>query len=880
MKKLLKTFLLIMITLLAFSFASCSNDTLCIPCEDKDNNLICDRCGNAVLECLPCIDENLDHCCDRCGEELVSKEDLGFTLELTSPPARAKFYTGEAFVADGMTISAKYADGTVTPVDDFILGAPATLDTSVEKIFVYYGGAVISVPVEVSEIPMIGVADATRADVGETLFIDGYYVGNTTSGILVKDVKYDNVLEVRGNIPNYSNGDRIRFEAVLAKDTSARITYLEYFSDNSAANVYSSDNTVSALFSGVTGVASWDRMTRTFKQTSFKIGTYYKIYADRIYVVENEDGSLTVHLNDEATDAASVSPDGSHTVNIVSGTKGSAYLKTLLGAYSGNLPGKCFSGVIHALSLGVDGDSYDLTVLDPSWVELGQVMTPKHAAISEVAHAFYYKGSYIHYDQYGTRRNINPSPEAATADERLHIDCSTFVNAVYYEAFGENVQPYPTTERSPQTGVMTEYAKNFNGINPDVIGYYETADLDTEEKKSEFVEMIRATLEVGDVIVYRRASSGHAIIYVGNGYFLHSTGASYEYAIGDPHSAYDQVDPKGTVSKLYLSTYLDDKDNGRYVLAPNVVTISILRPLARGLEINDVTEARMSIPGISLEKSSSAPHRSAVRSGDTVVYTVTLKNNGSSAVSDVTLTDFIPEGAVFVGGMRGITVDNGTISYITSLEAGEEINITYAVKIIADEPCDIVSRGDVNGVPLNEIFNTVSVSMTEINEKALVELAKAFFNEERSFDDPLKAAKALYSEALGMNFTECAEALALIDALIDTEGNTFNSQSADADLLVRGLYGGYDIRLGYRVDNDRSRLVREHNLSVGDVVIGEYGDDTVVELYVYLGAGEFLFASSETSTLSLFTIESSLTKNLLVSLISFDRYVVIRPSQK
>ena len=858
MKKLLKTFLFLMIMLIAFSLMSCSDDVVCVPCEDKDGDQICDRCKTP----------------------LVSEEDPGLTLELVSPPDRTKFYTGEAFIDEGMTVNAKHPDGTILPVEDYILGVPDSLDASVENVFVYYGGAVITVPIEVSDITMLGVADIRRGDYGDEAFVDGYFVGETADGFLIKDVKDDTVLEVRANAHQYGVGDRIRFLATLEKDSAARTAYLEYSEENTAPCIISSGDKITALFSGTTGVASWDRMTRSFKDSSFKTGTYYKIYSDRIYLVKNSDGSLSIHLNNEAIDENSIKPDGARTVNIVGGTACAEYLSGILPAGSNSVPGKCFSGCIYAVSLGCDSDSYDLTVLDSSWLELSEVMSPLHEAIVEVAHAFYYKGAYIHYDQYGTRRNINPSPEAATADERLHLDCSSFVNAVYCEAFGENVQPYPTTERSPQTGVMTEYAKNFYGKNPDVIGYYETADLDTEEKKSEFVEMVRSTLEVGDVIVYRRASSGHAIIYVGNGYFLHSTGSSYEYAVGDPHSAYDQADAKGTVSKLKLSSYLDDKTHGRYILAPNVVTVSILRPLARGLEMTDVTEARLTIPGISIEKSSNAPLRSAVYKGDAIVYTVTLKNNGTSDVDGITLTDYLPDGTEYIGGERGLVNNDGVLTYLTSLSAGEEISIAYAVKVVAEEAAEIVSKGNVNGVPLNELFNTVSVRMTENDAKALVSHAKEIICGARKFTDPIEAVKALYSEAPEIDLSSLDTAIGLIQSLIDTENKTYNAESPYCDLLVRGFYGGYDIRSGYFTDNERTRLPVERNLSIGDVIVAEYGDETVAEVYVYLGGGEFLSVTSASGEATLFTLESSLTKNLLVSLISFDRYVVIRPGQK
>jgi hypothetical protein len=68
------------------------------------------------------------------------------------------------------------------------------------------------------------------------------------------------------------------------------------------------------------------------------------------------------------------------------------------------------------------------------------------------------------------------------------------------------------------------------------------------------------------------------------------------------------------------------------------------------------------------------------------------------------------------------------LTYLTSLRAGEEISVAYAVKVVAEEAAEIVSKGNVNGVPLNELFNTVSVRMTENDAKTLVSHAKEIIN--------------------------------------------------------------------------------------------------------------------------------------------------------
>ena len=154
------------------------------------------------------------------------------------------------------------------------------------------------------------------------------------------------------------------------------------------------------------------------------------------------------------------------------------------------------------------------------------VYTQEDVAV-EVAYAFFRQAIQQNYSQTNSRRNINPSPEDATSQHMIFLDCSSYVNAVYYEAFGENILPYETLEKAPQTGNYMNYALN-NPTNSDVIGAWENKDYKTEEARANLLNSIKAQLQPGDVIDYRLADSGHALIYVGNGKILHSIGNDFE----------------------------------------------------------------------------------------------------------------------------------------------------------------------------------------------------------------------------------------------------------------------------------------------------------------------------------------------------------------
>ena len=196
----------------------------------------------------------------------------------------------------------------------------------------------------------------------------------------------------------------------------------------------------------------------------------------------------------------------------------------------------------------------------------------KADAITEVAYAFYRQGLQQNYSQTMSRRNINPSPEEATSQHMVFLDCSSFVNAVYYETFGENVMYYDTLEKSPQTGNYMNYALN-NSSNPDVIGAWENKDYKTEEARANLLNSIKAQLQPGDVIDYRSADAGHALIYVGNGKILHSIGNDFEMS-ARPENANEGSKSKemdGTVHLMDVDDMFVKNSGNRYLFSSKIV---------------------------------------------------------------------------------------------------------------------------------------------------------------------------------------------------------------------------------------------------------------------------------------------------------------------
>lgn len=857
---------------------------------DKDGDAKCDSCGARVY-CPKHIDENRDSECDVCGDGLpLSSAELGTetveSIEISVPPRRTFYYTYEDFDPTGMEVVAKKSDGTTVVIKDYTLDLAKELTEDVTAVHVYYGGRVAAVNITVSPIPLVSVAEAKVAEDGDQLLVYGYVLGESDENeFLIKDTETDIVMRVYGSVYDYAVGDLIK---IVVTYTDADEIYLDYSSLNTdkELTVISSGNTVECKFTSVQGVAAWRRMTGVFKTTFIRENTFVK-FSGEFYIYKAESGDYVIHMNADAKSLGDIKPDGTRVVRIAAGSRGAEIIEA--GEISNEInsfPGKRYTGEIHAIYTGYDSDNFNIIIADSSWVDYASTMTDEHIALREVAYAYYYKGNRIHYDQYGTRRNINPSPELATSDYRIHLDCSSYVNAVYYEAFGENIMPYPTTERAPQTGVLTNYAQEFLGVNPDVVGYWENADYETEEEQKALLAEIKAGLQIGDVLINRRkGGSGHAIIYVGNGYFLHSTGDSYEYSVGNPSEAYDQANEaekgNGTISLLSVKNVLDDEASGRYLFSSVVEKFAILRPLARGgMTMTKQTEARLTIPGVSIEKTASVSTSSAVCVGSSLMYVITLTNNTDNVVNNVMVKDPLPAGTKYLAGIPGVILDGDNVMWSGSLAAKSTVSLSYMVEITPDALGTVINAegGTVNGVLVTPLCHTVS-KYTKAELEAFGENAREMLEAgiDLNGSDPIKLLNLLYNSQFGADvLAEQKTAIGILDELIDSQNKTVRTDAELYSMLAPNLYGGYDIRSGYKTDNERSRLVCEKNLAVGDVIIAETGD--TIDVFVYVGDGELISVSSENGAAELVEIGTNEYKNILVSLISYDRYVILRPS--
>ncbi len=514
----------------------------------------------------------------------------------------------------------------------------------------------------------------------------------------------------------------------------------------------------------------------------------------------------------------------------------------------------------------------------------------KADAITEVAYAFYRQGLQQNYSQTMSRRNINPSPEEATSQHMVFLDCSSFVNAVYYETFGENVMYYDTLEKSPQTGNYMDYALE-NVHSAEVIGAWKNTEYKNDTARATLLNSIKEQLEVGDVINYRKGSKGHALIYVGNDTVLHSIGNDF-YESNRPevtHEGQTTKELNGTVQTIPLDELFVKNNSDRYLFYFNVTSFCVLRPMARGLALTDNTKARMLAKGLDGEKTSSVGVNTGVSKGEEITYTLTVKNHRDVAYKNVEIKDVLDDNLEFVSGSDGVSNNGQTVTFNKEIKPGETITLSWTAKVKSTASVGAVIVSDettVAGVKQATIKNNVSkYSSAEL--QAVATKAKEYATQNKMFANPIDMVESLYKDALNVDLFDYENLTSTLDDIIDTESATLY-QNDLTKMVAPDLYGGQEVTLLYRANKDIVRLITKQNLSVGDIIIAESDDDVEGEIvpdrvvYIYVGNMQLVSCTTNANgnVKLVDMVDDQYNKaHVLVTIFAYERYAVLRPSQ-
>ena len=853
----------------------------------------------------------------------------GITVKVQ--PTKTTYNEGETFDATGIKVVANGIDGSETDVTELVSYDKVMLFATDTQVIVSYLNKEASIQITVQEgYDITTVSQARQADVGEELCISGYFVGVADDGngtqkeILLKDVENDDIIAVKGMLGTsatfstvYSKGDLVRIWGTIALDdetNSPNKKVVDYSEDKNpediSETIVSRDNKITYELEDTVVLTSWSSYKNFFKVSTAETYTYITfrgtMYSNRYVKGGDGVGVRRIHANSSATSLSGLKPDTIRTVSIRDNT-----LKANVGvdalSYFGSSTGYPGSIIpveeITCVLTGANSAYFQLTILEESWIgsqepEDDGTYTNQDVVV-EVANAYLRQGKQIKYDQYYQRRHINISPEEATDQNILYMDCSSFVNAVYYEAFGVNVLPYDVYAVDAKTNSFRDYARD-NPNASDVVGYWVNADYTTTESQDELLAQIKASLQVGDVLNYRHGNKkdegGHVYIYIGNDQFIHCTGSSFKLN-DDASLSYDNREDAGCIAIISASQLFDRANSGqkRFLFyntaSDQTVNFCVIRPLARGLTPTAETVNRMAYKGLDVEKTVAEGVNTAVYKDGTITYTAKITNNSIRAYKSIVLKEVLDSKVTFVNASMAHSLVGNELSFTLDVSSGMSVTVTWTVKVNASAETGallVSNQTTVGGVLLATTEHTVS-GYTKAQMEDIATTAKEYATSGKTFDDPILMVKELYKEVLGDDLFNYTNVSSIFGDLFVKQEATYQNfviskhpevkeQSEIFKMVAYGLYGGYDVSWLQWKNNEQVRLIEVNNMSLGDVIVAQ--DGTTTRVYVYVGGMDLVMIDTLTNTCTLKTMTSAYyaASHVLVTLPSYDFYAVLRPS--
>ncbi len=530
---------------------------------------------------------------------------------------------------------------------------------------------------------------------------------------------------------------------------------------------------------------------------------------------------------------------------------------------------------------------------------LESTITPNQNYIVEVAFAFYEKGLNTQYEMqkmckrgmignegYGIniRREPYAVPGEISDDKITYFDCSGFVFAVYNTAFGDTVNRYTSTK------TMMDIAQSATsvGAGNEVVYRYlaSTSGALSEETASSISNEMKALLEPGDIIVYRRGADGgtygHTVLYLGakggKYYTLESVGASYNYTTG-----IDNVEANGTLSFRNANSFLFNYSSTACPFnKSNFASIAILRPLAVSDPAPVPTEQGIAYGasrGLSVTKRGLPVGQSAAR-GEEITYTITLDNAyrnyvpGMPITQTVTVTDPLSSNVTFVSATDGGSVVNGNVVFNVTVGAGVTKTLSYTVRVNNTATGKVTGTvGNANGIEFTCYDVTIGPGMTEAQETALDTALSAG---KSSSTTALAWINSIYQTVLGKDFSVSTDS-ALFNAIFATSGSYYTVRDSatqanvDAALLEEVTGGYYVTSVAHSDHKDRIRYVSEGSFKYGDVfatvdISGNYA------YYIYRGSDSAMLKVTDGA------VTTADTATVLEGALALSRFALLRPS--
>jgi len=351
------------------------------------------------------------------------------------------------------------------------------------------------------------------------------------------------------------------------------------------------------------------------------------------------------------------------------------------------------------------------------------------------------------------------------APDNIYLsNCSQFGYALYYETFGRG-----PLDVNGHYAVVNNYINNSVAGDPEVVLLLDKgAD---NAGRAEFVRQAKELLQPGDVVNSRfhGEEKSHTMVYVGD-----YKGDGGHWTI---HSSGGQPGHLGAAGKptIKVSDWDVFLGNGLFGAMRDTMQISILRPInVMDYDmLSDAGKSRVKFSGLDLMRQGDVWQYMDVQNGQEITVTQTVKNSGKTAYSGLTIADPAPEGGEIVAGSvsHSGTVKDGGVFWTLNLAAGEEVKLTYKVKVTAQNGGAVkLAAGKADGtIPTRDLVWYVGGKpVDEAPFKALQTNPVVEGMTENTNTMELDFANVFYKNVLGIDLGLTKSLQTVLDGMMDT----------------------------------------------------------------------------------------------------------------
>ena len=484
------------------------------------------------------------------------------------------------------------------------------------------------------------------------------------------------------------------------------------------------------------------------------------------------------------------------------------------------------------------------------------------AALLAAAEAFLARGNSIQYDQRSMdrvvqitpRRDKLATPEAATEQHMLFLDCSSFVNAVYHAAFGRVLDADLTWHMAQM-------------LQPCVFRWH-ASHTETPEERRRISREVTMLLRPGDLLVMDKGSNGHVVL-IGDGVYYHCNqkGGEKGYRYDLRQEAFT---PGGAVYREPLAALLNSEAPNQpdicCVFDDAVQGFCVLRPLPRMGIPTPASVARLKdAAGLYCSVLSSHPGGRSAALGETVTYTVCIHSRLAS--KQAVRVTFTPP-ASCGGGPRSV---------LLALPAGETAQATFSLIVPSiDVPFLTAPTVTVNGLPVWAERVLLHVGLSSAQQRQIT----AAVRQAAAAGQDIWAAAAQSYALLGITLpTGVPEALTALFRRYDAvPGDVLwrLPQQPRCDASLYSFFGGTGV-ITPEAGGDstiRTRRITPADLTPGDIIL--CSSDALFRQTAVLFLTEDGLLCQDSGQITLLRLEDAQQK--IESLPGQFCYIVLRPS--